>query len=307
MPVAVVDYTEHEAPARLARSMRETGFVILVNHPIPVNLVPAICDEWLAFFSTGSKHAYRHAENAQDGYFPPPDAAQATSGEFVRDRKEFFHVRPGSPYPKEVSGAALRYFEEARALGATLLEWLERNTPAAIVQQLSMPLSRMIEGSIGSVLRIQHYLPLTGDEPPGTLRAVAHEDINLITLLPTPKQPGLQIRGMDGAWSDIPFDSRSMIVNGGEMLHLASGGYYPATPHRVKNPTGTQGNGSRLSLPLFIHPAADVVLAPGRTASSFLQERIDALRTKGWLVVPGGGRARRPEDRSRRTGRSPRR
>ena len=62
------------------------------------------------------------------------------------------------------------------------------------------------------------------------------------------------------------------------MLDLASGGYYPATTHRVVNPTGAAAHRARMSLPLFLHPADDVVLAEGRTASSFLAERIRELR-----------------------------
>jgi isopenicillin N synthase-like dioxygenase len=288
MQVALVDYRADDAPAVFARALRETGFAILVDHPITDGLVQRTCDEWLAFFSTDAKDAYRHAEGDQDGYVPPPDVGETTSRGLVRDRKEFFHIYSGRRYPSEVSNAALLYLEEAKALSAALIDWLDKNTPADVVAGLSMPLSKMIEGSSGTVLRVQHYLPMTGGEPSGALRALAHEDINLITLLPAPSQPGLQVRGLDGTWHDIPFEPRSMIVNSGEMLQLACRDYYPATPHRVVNPTDMQSKGSRVSLPLFVHPTSEVILAPGRTASSFLQERIDALRAKGWGVVPGG-------------------
>jgi isopenicillin N synthase-like dioxygenase len=61
---------------------------------------------------------------------------------------------------------------------------------------------------------------------------------------------------------------------------LASGGYYPSTTHQVVNPTGEGAKRSRISMPLFLHPADDVVLAEGRTAFSFLQERIAELRSQ---------------------------
>jgi isopenicillin N synthase-like dioxygenase len=288
MRVAVVDYAGTDACARFGRSMRATGFAVLVNHPLSPERVAAIRREWLAFFGMEAKHRYTHAEGGADGYFPVPDEAARTAGGVIRDRKEFFHVRPGAPYPSEVSDDALRHFESGMALAATLLGWLEDETPAERRRAPSMPLAQMIEGSAGSVLRVQHYLPLGDDEQSDGVRALAHEDINLITLLPAPSEPGLQVCDVNGRWHDIEFDARSLIVNGGEMLRLATGGNYPATPHRVLNPPEGAATGSRMSLPLFVHPAADVELAPGRTASAFLQERIDAMRSRGWAVVPGG-------------------
>jgi isopenicillin N synthase-like dioxygenase len=88
------------------------------------------------------------------------------------------------------------------------------------------------------------------------------------------------VRDVHGNWHDVPCDFGSIAVNSGDMLHLASGGYYPSTTHRVMNPTGESATRSRLSLPLFLHPADDALLADGRTAYSFLQERIAELRSQ---------------------------
>ncbi len=76
----------------------------------------------------------------------------------------------------------------------------------------------------------------------------------------------------------MPCDTGSLAVNGGEMLDLATNGYYRATTHRVVNPTGDAARVPRMSLPMFLHPADDVVLAEGRTAYEFLQQRISELR-----------------------------
>jgi len=52
MQVGVVDFTSPTAPADFTRSLRETGFAVLVNHPLPQDLVQEIYAEWLAFFET---------------------------------------------------------------------------------------------------------------------------------------------------------------------------------------------------------------------------------------------------------------
>jgi acyl carrier protein len=154
----------------------------------------------------------------------------------------------------------------------------------------------MLEGSTGSTLRIQHYLPIPGAGPSTGLRALTHTDLNLITLLPAPREPGLQVQDSSGEWHDVPVSSGALVVNGGEMLELATGGRYPATPHRVVNPRSGDSLGSRLSMPMFLHPAPEVVLTPGVTASDFLARRVAELRALGWTPAPGG--TDRQDDRS---------
>lgn len=286
MDVAVVDYAAPDAPETFTRSLRETGFAVLVNHPLPWSLVEQIYAEWAALFDSPEVEQYRMDPTGQVGWFPP-DRSETAKGASVRDLKEFFHVYDWSIYPAEVSDAALQYRQIAMDLANTLLDWVEANTPDEVTDRLSMPLSQMMAGSTRSLLRVLRYPPLTGDEPDGAVRAAAHEDINLLTVLPASNEPGLQVRDLHGDWHDVPCDFGSIAINAGDMLQLASGGYYPSTTHRVMNPTGESATRSRLSLPLFLHPADDVELAAGRTAFSYLQERIAELRSQD--LKPGAG------------------
>lgn len=279
MNVEVVDFQSPDAPESFTRSLRHTGFAVLVNHPLPQPLVQQIYDEWLAFFESDAKYHYRFSDENQDGYFGP-EISETAKGNTVRDIKEFFHVYPWGQYPAEVSDAALRYAAHAKDVANTLLGWVDDNTPPEVADGFSRPLNRMMDGSTRTLLRVLRYPPLRGDEPPGAVRAAAHEDINLLTVLPASNEPGLQVRDINGKWHDVPCDFGSIAVNAGDMLQLASGGYYPSTSHRVLNPTGDSATRSRLSLPLFLHPADDVILAEGRTAFSFLQERIAELRSQ---------------------------
>ncbi|MDB4190157.1 isopenicillin N synthase family oxygenase, partial [Amylibacter sp.] len=109
-------------------------------------------------------------------------------------------------------------------------------------------------------------------------RAAAHEDINLITLLVTGTEPGLQAKDVNGNWHDVPCKPGYITVNSGDMLAMASKGHYPSTPHRVVNPP-MQENRSRYSMPLFVHPRPDVLLDK-MTAEEFLNERLKEIGLK---------------------------
>ncbi|MNT51623.1 2OG-Fe(II) oxygenase superfamily protein [compost metagenome] len=157
---------------------------------------------------------------------------------------------------------------------------MEQYTPADIAANYSEPLSGMIQGSNKTLLRVLRYPPLTGQEPAGSLRAAAHGDINLLTILPAANEPGLQVQDMDGNWIDVPCDFGMLIINIGDMLQEASQGYYPSTQHRVVNPTGAGAGKSRVSLPLFLHPRDEVVLSARYSAGAYLDERLRELGVK---------------------------
>lgn len=278
MDVAVVDFGSPTAPADFTRSLRETGFAVLVNHPLEWELVEGIYREWAALFDSDEIEAYTTPDRVV-GYFPPSISETAKDYD-VRDLKEFFHIYPWSVYPAEVTDAALQYAKVATELASTLLGWVESEMPPEVAARLSVPLTQMLDGK-SSLLRILRYPPLPADIPEGAVRAAAHEDINLLTVLPASDQAGLELLGVDGKWYPVPCDPGSLAVNGGEMLDLATEGYFPATTHRVVNPTGEAARAARMSMPLFLSPASEVLLAQGRTAGEFLEQRIAELNRKG--------------------------
>ena len=277
MHLPVVDFRSPTAAQDFCRSLHETGFGVLRNHPLDQSMVQGIYAEWLAFFQTEAKHQYLTDPATHDGYFPP-SVSEIAKNNTQRDLKEFFHIYSWGRYPSEVSDAATRYFQQGSALAQTLLNWVEEHSPADVKARYSVPLPSMLEGSDHTLLRVLHYPPLRGDEEPGAVRAAAHGDINLLTLLPAATEPGLQVLGKEGAWHDVPCDFGLLIVNIGDMLEEASGGYYPSTVHRVLNPTGDARFKPRISLPLFLHPRRDVVLSERYTVASYFDERMRELR-----------------------------
>ncbi|MCG9628156.1 isopenicillin N synthase family dioxygenase [Vibrio mediterranei] len=276
MKLETVDYLAPDAAEQFVRSLRETGFGVLKNHPIPQELVESIYQNWHAFFSTERKNEFHFNVETQDGYFPP-SVSEVAKGHSVKDIKEYFHVYPWGQIPEELKEQILDYYRRANEFAAELLGWVEEYAPKEVSDKFSIELSEMIKNSEKTLLRVLHYPPMTGKEEPGAIRAAAHEDINLLTVLPAANEPGLQVMTKDDEWLDVPCDFGNLIINIGDMLQEASGGYFPSTTHRVINPTGEKQEKSRISLPLFLHPNPEVVLSDKYTADSYLMERLREL------------------------------
>lgn len=279
MQVQVVDYRAADAAEKFTRSLHETGFGVLTNHPIRQALVEKIYADWLAFFNGDGKDVYAFSKETQDGWFST-EISETAKGATQKDIKEYFHIYPWGRIPPQLKEDSLTYYREANALAEELLGWVEQYTPPEIAARYREPLSHMIQGSTKTLLRVLRYPPLTGLEPEGSLRAAAHGDINLLTILPAANEPGLQVLGKDEQWHDVPCDFGTLTINIGDMLQEASEGYYPSTQHRVVNPTGEGARKSRVSLPLFLHPRDDVVLSDRYTADSYLNERLRELGVK---------------------------
>lgn len=278
MTVAVVDMRSAEAPGAFIETLRHTGFAVLRNPPLDRVRMQRMAEGWLEFFASRAKWQYRAetvASGNTSGYIPP-EVSETAVGHTVRDLKEFFHIVPSTTLPPALAEDARAHLEEAFALGQRLLDWIDlhcdRLLPHTLRGQLADSLSRE-----DSLLRILHYPPLSGDEPAGAVRAAAHEDINLLTLLPVSAEPGLQVLARDGEWHDVPGEPGDVIINSGDMLQEASGRSLPSTSHRVINPPDAAANLSRIAMPYFLAPQLEVRLSERYTAGSYLRERLDAL------------------------------
>jgi len=275
--LSAVDYRADDAERRFVASLRDTGFGVLKNHPLRESTVADLYARWSTFFADEAKNDYRFDPERHDGFFPQT-LAETAKGRSVRDIKEYFHYYPWGRCPPELKADVAAYYADTVAFASTLLGWVEKHTPTDIAAGFREPLSGMILGSDQSLLRILHYPPIPEGVEAGAIRAAAHEDINLLTVLPSANEPGLQVKTRDGSWLAVPCDFGNLIINVGDMLQEASNGYFPSTSHRVVNPEGGDASRSRISLPLFLHPRPDVVLSDRYTAGSYLAERLAELR-----------------------------
>ena len=138
----------------------------------------------------------------------------------------------------------------------------------------------MVEDSRENLLRVINYPSLDNSNTHGSIRDQEHADINLITLLISATEPGLQVKNIKGKWINVRSNTGELVVNIGDMLQECSGGYFPSTIHRVVNPRDKDKHKPRLSMPVFIHPSDDVVLSEKYTAKSYLDERLKEIGLK---------------------------
>ncbi len=273
MNVKTVRYDSPTAARDFAQSLLETGFAVLTHHPVSPGLIESTFGEWVGFFASETKHAETFEPKVQAGYFP--FRSENAKGYSKKDLKEFYHHYPAR---KDLPPNTRRYtpelFDELSRLGAQLLQWIEANTPEEVRSKFPMRLSDMITDSEDTLLRVLHYPPLDGSEEEGAVRAAAHEDINLITLLPAATAPGLEVKDMAGNWHSVSCDPGMIVINSGDMLKATSQGYYPSTTHRVVNPPGAEARKSRYSMPLFLHPRRSAQLTPTFTAGEYLDQRL---------------------------------
>lgn len=271
MHVLNVDFQSPTAPALFCQSLKETGFAVLNNHPIDPQLIHSAYLQWGQFFQSDAKHQFTYQKPAQDGYFPY--RTENAKDSRISDLKEFYHFYPWGKIPDDIRDTTISMFSTLQSLASTLLQWVENFLPSVIARQLSTPLSQMIVDSPNTLLRILHYPPLNNDHEEGAVRAAAHEDINLITLLPAATEPGLQVKDTRGNWHDVACDPGNIVVNVGDMLQMCTEHYYKSTTHRVTNPPQSD-NRSRFSMPLFLHPRREVKLSKTHTAVEYLHQRL---------------------------------
>ena len=269
-----ISYSSPNFSDAFMASLHRYGFAAVVDHPLDDARIKRIYSDWLGFFADQNAADFAMDPVDQDGYFSLQEA-EAAKGFDQRDFKEYFQYYPWGRCPSALEPDLVAHFAAAVALGAEFLTCIAESLPAEITAQLTEPLRDMIEGSGQSMLRVLHYPPVPAGA--SVLRAAPHEDINLLTLLPAADGPGLELQLRGGEWVSVPHKPGQLIVNIGDMLQEATGGYLPSTTHRVAAPECGEALPSSMSLPLFLHPRPEVVLSPRYSARQYLTQRLNEL------------------------------
>lgn len=254
----------------IGKAFHEIGFVGVINHGIPKELIDGYYSASKEFFKlpTETKRQYEVPGLAgQRGYtsFGKEHAKQSE----VADLKEFFQlgqeVKDGdqirSEYPDNVYVTETPEFTK---LGIELYQAFE-TAGAELLRAIAIYLelgNTYFDDKIhngNSILRSIHYPPIT-QEPDSAIRAEQHEDINLITLLVGASAGGLQLLTMDNEWVGIMPEENEIVINVGDMLQRLTNNYLKSTTHRVVNPPKEMWHLPRLSIPFFLHPRSTMDL-----------------------------------------------
>ena len=275
LPVSFAAYeTDFEAFARdLGESFTRYGFAVISDHRLDQTRIDAALGSAKAFFALpdAAKRAYVVGQGGQRGY--TPFGVETAKGEAHHDLKEFWHmgrdlpadhpyaqVMPPNVWPDEVPGfhADVAWLYGALdAMGQKVLE------AVAVYLDLDRGFFEPTVNDGNSVLRLLHYPPTSGDGP--HIRAAAHEDINVITLLLGAEEAGLEVLRRDGSWLAINPPPGALVCNIGDMLQRLTNHRLPSTTHRVVNPAPERRGVARYSTPFFLHfnPDYDIATLPG--------------------------------------------
>lgn len=261
MEVKVANLQSDEFEKDLMESIINTGFVVITNHGIPDSLIREAQFNWRKFFLQPQilKDDFINGNNPNMGY--KGMRTETAVGAKVADLKEYFHWKPGQDISQNQMRPTSMLFDLLEGVADRILKVIDEKDGTRYAEDCFK--------SSSTIVRALYYPELDFDAEKEAIRAAAHEDINCITLLVAASAPGLQVMDKNGKWFDVPHEDNSIVVNIGDMLQLASGGKYKSTTHRVVNMEG-----DRISMPLFVHPHGDTVLAPGKTAAQYLAERI---------------------------------
>ena len=285
----------------IGTAFQEIGFCAVRGHFLDKDLVSRLYAQIKLFFDLPEeiKRKYEHPEySGQRGYVS--FGKESAKGSKHGDLKEFWHF---GQYISDDDISKYNYFPniivdelpEFNKIGEEVYKTLEK-TAKFVLRALALYLKieekyfdKYIENG-NSILRPIHYPPIT-DDPKEAVRAAAHGDINLITLLMGAHGKGLQVKSADDQWIDAVASEEELMINIGDMLSRHTNNVLKSTVHRVVNPDKELLKKSRYSIPFFMHPVSEMKLNvldscicdefpksfEDITAGEFLEERLIEL------------------------------
>lgn len=291
----------------IGRAFNETGFVTIANHGLSIELIEKLYTNVQAFFDLPehTKTKYEFPELAGQRGYTSKGREKAKDAQ-TPDLKEFWQrgqtivdaEYSKTDFPDNPVVEELAQFNESTAEVYKKLEDAGRSLLKAIAQYLDLNENYFEQYVINgnSILRAIHYFPIDNPDaiPADAVRAGAHEDINLITLLIGASAEGLEVLTKDGSWFPIKAQGEDIVVNVGDMLQRLTNNKLKSTTHRVINPPRELMKTSRYSVPFFLHPKANMSLAclesciseafpkayEDYTAGQYLDERLREIGLK---------------------------
>lgn len=269
----LLHYTQGTAEQRkqfsedIGKAFNDTGFVTITNHGMDKATIDELYKEVQAFFDLpeATKLKYERPELAgQRGYTSrgkekAKDAKKPDLKEFWQRAQTIIDDEElARDFAPNVDVEELPRFNAVTAEVYRRLEYAGRQVLKAIAVYLDLEEDYfekyVVNGN--SILRAIHYFPIANPDEvdPEAVRAGAHEDINLITLLIGASADGLEVLTRAGNWFPVKAHGEDVVVNVGDMLQRLTNNKLKSTTHRVVNPPKALMKTSRYSVPFFLHP-----------------------------------------------------
>lgn len=275
----------------IGRAFEEIGFVALSGHFLSEALVADLYNEIKKFFQLPKevKDSYEiEGIGGQRGY--TSFGKEHAKGRLEGDLKEFWHFgqyvtdnpKLSQEYPDNIMVSELPKFNQVGEETYRMLEKTARYVLRALALHLKLEETYFDEfiTNGNSILRPIHYPPII-KEPKNAVRAAAHGDINLITLLMGAHGKGLQVQNHEGEWVDAIAKPDQLMINVGDMLSRLSNNKLKSTIHQVVNPPKELWGSSRYSVPFFMHPVSEMPL-------NCLENCIDENHPKAFEDITAG-------------------
>ena len=286
-----IEDRDHATIEELKLALMTHGFFTITDHGISDDVLTSSYSVSKEFFALPEdiKNSYAHPEKAgARGY--TPYGKETALGETTADLKEFWHHGPivdelfDSRIEKNIEVKEIKNFNSQFDILFSQLN----NLGLKVLSSIALILGKkdnffndwVIKGN--SLLRLIHYPPVS--DPSNILRARAHGDINLVTLLVGAEKSGLEVKNPNGKWIPIAAKSKSIVCNIGDMMELVTRSKLKSTSHRVVD-HNVNASTSRYSMPFFLHPSPDVMLrsivdnsSESVSAHDFLEERLRAIK-----------------------------
>ena len=272
-------------------AFEEIGFVALDGHFLDSDFNEKLYKEIRSFFDLPQEIKNKYeipGISGQRGYVS--FGKESAKGSKHGDLKEFWHfgqyVENDDKLLKEYpSNVEVTENEQFNIIGKQTYRLLEK-TSKYVLRALALYLNLdefyfdkyIVNGN--SILRPIHYPPIL-DKPKDAVRAAAHGDINLITLLMGAQGRGLQVKNNKGVWIDAIASKDQLMINVGDMLSRHTNNKLKSTVHRVINPSKELMKKSRYSIPFFMHPISDMKL-------NVLESCIDENNPKAFDDITAG-------------------
>jgi isopenicillin N synthase-like dioxygenase len=253
----------------IGNAFHDIGFVSITNHGINNSLIDNVYSDVYDFFKLDNeqKKQYERSNGGQRGY--TSFGKEHAKGNPNKDLKEFWHtgreIDNTDPltlsYPQNILVKEVETFNQTTNALYLELENLGNIILEAISLYLKLPQNYFKNHTKNgnSILRAIHY-PSIQEEPLNSIRAAAHEDINLITLLLGASAEGLQVLNSNNQWISINNSHDSIVINVGDMLQRLTNNRLKSTTHRVVNPPKDSWHIPRFSIPFFLHPRPEMDL-----------------------------------------------